>query len=239
MKKNASKPIQKARFIPGVDYIIMPDKEAIQVVRAAEIPPEAIGGFHTLCADVGEIPGHPLSGFRAGDILPQSLWSSFHRPSCPDPRGFVYDPTFDVWIGIYLAMKDSKLLNLNYEDFLKWGNDHGTRLLTHEEFSSAANGSNEMTNIKGNSRPATSGAHVDQLGRRMISNIGCEDCCGALWQYLSTPHPVNPDWALVAGGYWSSGTHCGSRYRNAVYARGYSYSRIGARFASEPLHKRS
>ncbi|UNF41144.1 hypothetical protein MNL09_03155 [Bartonella krasnovii] len=29
-----------------------------------------IGGFHALCADVGTISGHPLSGYRAGIYYP-------------------------------------------------------------------------------------------------------------------------------------------------------------------------
>lgn len=48
-----------------------------------------IGGFHTLCVDAGEIDGHPLSGFSAGDILPASVWCLNHRPYC-EPAGMVY-----------------------------------------------------------------------------------------------------------------------------------------------------
>ena len=38
-----------------------------------------IGGFHCLCADVGTIANHPLSGYLAGDILPLSVWDLLHR----------------------------------------------------------------------------------------------------------------------------------------------------------------
>ncbi len=41
---------------------------------------QKIGGFHTLCADVGTISGHPLSGYQAGDILPNSVLCLNHRP---------------------------------------------------------------------------------------------------------------------------------------------------------------
>lgn len=41
-----------------------------------------IGGFHTLCTDVGTIASHPLSGFTAGAILPASFWDLSHRPTC-------------------------------------------------------------------------------------------------------------------------------------------------------------
>lgn len=48
---------------------------------------EKIGGFHTLCADVGTIEDHLLSGYQAGDILPYSVWSLNHRPRC-SPEGW-------------------------------------------------------------------------------------------------------------------------------------------------------
>jgi len=40
-----------------------------------------IGGFHCLCVAVGTISGHALSGWTAGDILPQSIWDLDHRSS--------------------------------------------------------------------------------------------------------------------------------------------------------------
>lgn len=225
-----------AGLLPGQDYLILKD---LTIVPFAEsLQAGAIGGFHTLCADVGDIPGHPLSGFLAGDIVLQSLWNGHHRPACGDPRGFVYDPATDLWVNIYLAHDAKGLLNLSFDKFVSYGQERGCRLLTDAEFASAAAGSNEMTNISDSCRPNKSGGHVDQLGRRMVSNIGCEDCCGVLWQYISTPHPVEAEWALVAGGNWYDGTVCGSRSLGAASSRWVASSYIGARFASEPLHKR-
>jgi hypothetical protein len=43
------------------------------------------------------------------------------------------------------------------------------------------------------------------------------------------------DVKLLAGGSWSFGTNCGSRYRNANNYRWNTNSNIGARFASEPV----
>ena len=70
-----------------------------------------IGGFHTLCANVGSgltyaegadlTKPHPLSGYVANDILPQSVWCVNHRPYC-EPEGMVYIPTLDFWCDIYL-----------------------------------------------------------------------------------------------------------------------------------------
>jgi len=94
------------------------------------------------------------------------------------------------------------------------------------------------------------------LGRRMISNIGLEDCCGALFQWLSDQSYRNDDagyagaWGfyalpgnkgqlyrqgatgdvkLVAGGNWNYGTYCGSRFRSAINYRGNAYSNLGSR----------
>lgn len=94
------------------------------------------------------------------------------------------------------------------------------------------------------------------LGRRMISNAGCEDMCGVIWQWLAEQSYRNDDsaysgaWAyytlpgskgslykqggsgdvkLLAGGYWSAGTHCGSRSRFAYYSRWLTISSVGSR----------
>ena len=60
-----------------------------------------IGGFHTLCVDAGSNSGHPLSSFKAGDILPKSVWTITHRPKS-NPNGMVYIDPLDFWCDIYL-----------------------------------------------------------------------------------------------------------------------------------------
>ena len=152
-----------------------------------------IGGFHCLCVDAGVIAGHPLSGYLAGDLLPASIWDLQHRPTS-NPEGMVYDPMTDMWVDIYLVsgtggasgsvygatISDSR----NWMDFVDDLGAIGKRLLTDAEFQTAAAGSNEKTNIAGSADPVTTGGHVDTAGRRMLSHIGCEDMCGAMWQWL-------------------------------------------------------
>ena len=210
-----------------------------------------IGGFHTLCADVGDIPGHPLSGLLAGDILPLSVWDVQHQAACSQNNdGMVYDPLKDLWVDIYLASGtgettksayNGKISNSRkYEDFESDSKVVGKRLMTHEEFSSIAEGSNELSRIDGRKFPGKTGGHIDQVGRRMISNIGCEDCCGVLWQWLSTPDLDSPDeWRLIAGGAWGHAAYAGSRCRNAHNVRWATHTSLGARFASEPLNRRT
>ncbi|MFA7175253.1 MAG: hypothetical protein WC340_17905, partial [Kiritimatiellia bacterium] len=60
-----------------------------------------IGGFHTLCADVGDISGHPLSGYVVGDVLPASVWCLNHRPEC-SPEGMVWSEKAKIWVDIYM-----------------------------------------------------------------------------------------------------------------------------------------
>ena len=137
----------------------------------------------------------------------------------------------------------------------------GKRLMWDWEFKVFAEGSNEETNISGSASPGTTGGHVDTAGRRMLSNIGCEDCCGVVWQWLLDQSYQNDatyssTWAyydlpgakgslyrqgatgdvkLRAGGEWSSGSYCGSRARAASYSRWSASSNIGGRGCAEHL----
>ncbi|MEN6421288.1 MAG: hypothetical protein ABFD76_05015 [Smithella sp.] len=251
MEKKLSKALVPKNFIPGKDYyiyvsksenILSPERKSSSDIRKSGLT--LIGGFHTLCADVGGIPGHPLSGYCAGDILPNSVWNLRHRARCLNNDGMVYSPLDNIWVDIYLPSdtgeKTASVFHGNitnnrlYADFAADAKKKKKRLLTHEEFINAANGSNEMTNIKGSTFPGTTGGHVDTCGRRMISGIGCEDMCGVIWQWLSTPDPSNDDLPLLAGGNWSHGAFCGSRFRGAR-SRWAASTYIGARFASEPM----
>ena len=156
-----------------------------------------IGGFHCECADVGTISNHPLSGYVAGDILPASVWDLHHRPISA-PEGMVF--TGRIWVDIYLPSWDGSKLVSEYNNVICDGAGAypltGTgfaetfakinkRLLSYDEMSAVAKGSEEGVNIKNSADPNTTGGHVSTKGRRMISDIGCEDCTGVLWQWLS------------------------------------------------------
>ena len=232
-----------------------------------------LGGFHTLCAAVGTISGHTLTGYAEKEILPQSIWDLKHRARNQNNAGMVYDPKSRIWVDIYLASgTGASTLSVNggtisdtrnWMDFVDDGGAVGKRLLTDSEFQMIAAGSPEEVNIWNYSDPVTTGGHsayglltidvapapaewapgaeltggssgkkatvVAKLSGttyiikninvanftdgevisdgtnsrdcgagfptlaayagnpsgRMISNIGCEDCCGALWQWLA------------------------------------------------------
>lgn len=156
-----------------------------------------IGGFHCLCANVGVIAGHQLSGYVAGDILPASPWTLEHRP-VSEPEGMVYHAGTGKWYDIYLASWNGAKLVSAYnqatadggsekkfhgELFVEEFGKVGKTLLWRDEFQTVAKGSNEGTAITGAKDAVTAGGHVDTANRRMISNLGLEDCCGFLWQW--------------------------------------------------------
>ena len=149
-------------------------------------------------------------------------------------------------------------------DFVDDGAAVKKRMLRDYEFQIAAAGSNEETNIAGSADPGTTGGHSDTASRRMISNYFLEDCCGALWQWLdeqSTRWDFTTAWnwydlpgskgslyngagtagtgdvKLIAGGFWSNGSICGSRARGANLYRWNTNANIGCRFAARSLTK--
>jgi len=155
-----------------------------------------IAGFHCLCTAVGTISGHTLTGYAQGDILPRSVWDRFNRPVSA-PEGMVKDYS-GLWVDIYLnSLSGGDLASVNGGTIIDgatnpdyhWFNfaerlaEIGKKLPFQSEFMSAAEGSNNETNISGSSDPGTAGGHSDTAGRRMISNIGCEDMAGAYWQW--------------------------------------------------------
>ncbi len=189
-----------------------------------------IGGFHCLCANAGTISGHSLTGFAAGDILPASIWDLKWRPRSLSPAGMVFDEKSRIWVDIYLASGTGASTasafgatisdNRNWMDFVDDGGAVGKRLLTDHEFQLAAAGSNEETNIAGSADPVTTGGHSDTASRRMISNIGCEDMCGAMWQWLlDQSFRCDPDGTSQAATKTLTITHAASPGGNPVYLK--------------------
>lgn len=152
-----------------------------------------IGGFHCLCVAAGVIAGHALTGYLAGDILPASIWDLKHRPKS-NPEGMVWSDAAQVWVDIYLVSGTGTSTasvyggtisdNRNWMDFVDDTGAVKKRLMSDTEFQLIAAGSNEETNIASSADPVTTGGHVDTTARRMISSVGCEDCCGAMHQWL-------------------------------------------------------
>jgi len=224
-----------------------------------------VGGFHCLCLSVGTISGHSLTDFVTGDILPASIWDLNWRPVCR-PGEMVYSAAADVWVDIYLqsgtALTTASVFGATItdtRDYWSHGDDLaavGKRMLLDMEFSQIAYGSPEATSIMGSADPGTTGGHVNTASRRIISDIGCEDCTGVMHQWIDGGHVYRNDdasyaggWSwkaagsrgqqytqgangavgLLAGGNWDSGLRCGSRCRYASNTRSVTSSSNGSR----------
>ncbi len=188
-----------------------------------------IGGFHCLCVAVGTIATHPLTDFLAGDILPESIWDLSFRPVC-SPEGMAYDLKSGIWVDLYLqsgvAGAATSVNGATIADTRTWldvVDDMGAvgkRLLTDTEFQLAATGSNEKTNITGSVDPVTTGGHVDTAGRRMISNIGLEDACGVMWQWLQDQtYRYDPDGSMNDATVGATVYHAAAPGGNQVYLK--------------------
>lgn len=230
-----------------------------------------IGGFHCLCANVGTINGHKLSGYVAGNILPASCWDLVHRPRC-SPEGMVYCDLVDYWVDIYLASWDGNKLVSKYNGVCADGTStkkwHGElfvdefakllkRPVPRRVFQTIMKGSNESTAIKGASDANTTGGHLDTAGRRMISNYGCEDGCGFMWQWAyeigfaggsgwgDSVYDSSVDSSYMGatygglyrvglGGVWNNGSSCGSRSVDCSNGSAHVDARYGGRGSCEP-----
>lgn len=205
---------------------------------------------------------HPLSGFSAGDILPESVFCLTFHPESLVEDAMVYDKDTDRMIDVYLQSGKGHSTRSAYgatHTVSRQQPNHasdmrmvGKKLLSDAEFTSAAIGSNEATNISGSSDKTTVGGHSDTNGRRMISAIGCEEMCGYLWQWLD--QAVDTDqtngwvadydghgsfgqeyWARympIAGGAWGTGAPCGSRPRTSRNLGSAVNANVGGRGSS-------
>jgi hypothetical protein len=229
-----------------------------------------VGGFHCLCVAVGTISGHTLTGYLAGDVLPLSVWDLKFRAESGN-EGMVYASGISAWVDIYLisgtGVSTASVNGATISDtrsqyaFVDDCALVNKRLLFDHEFTYIATGSNEATNITASADPVTTTGHSDTAGRRMISNIGCEDCAGALWQWLNdsltpvqgadyatgvafgwkdvtgTRGQVNSQgtygfYKLIAGGGWTFGAKCGSRARILSTWAWFANADIGSRALS-------
>jgi hypothetical protein len=281
--KRAGKQLYAYACVPvsGVVPVILCSAATTFPLGYAANTSRKIASFHCECVAVGTISSHWLTGYLAGDILPRSVMDLRHRPggfSGAFIPGMVWagNTDFDsyngpkIWVSIYLASgTGASTASANggtisdTRDWMDFVDDFaaiGCRMLDDGEFQAIAAGSNEETNITGSADPVTTSGHVDTAGRRMISNIGCEDCCGVMWQWLrdqSYKYTANTwDWynlpgskgslynqsgtagdadvKLLAGGYWGFGANCGSRCRAADSSRWYTNSAFGGRFVAGP-----
>lgn len=240
-----------------------------------------IGGFHCLCSAVGtpvwrnpatlKDETHWLSGYLAGDILPASIWDLSHRATSEN-EGMVYSSETGMWFDIYLSSWDGEKLvsvlggttadgasskKFHGEMFAECAAQVRKELISRDNFIVVAKGSNERTSIHGSADAGTTGGHVDTANRRMISNIGLEDCCGFLWQWCKQSGGANGSgswnnsvydsavdgnatygssygsyYRASVGGLWADSSSCGSRCVNVANVSAFVDAYGGGRLAS-------
>lgn len=181
------------------DFVVSAQSAVPLAIPSGAVPSVAnsrkIGGFHCVCVGVGVIGGHDLSGYLAGDVLPRSVWDLDFRPVC-SPGGMVFG-RHGQWVDIYLpSVGGGELVSVFGGGFVsgsggerfhgykfdQWFGRVGKRPIGSLEFVAASLGSNQGTIISPFALPAGAGGHVDTVGRRMVSGIGCEDMCGVVFQ---------------------------------------------------------
>jgi len=200
------------------------------------------------------------------------VWGRLNRPISA-VEGMVLSLD-GMWVDIYLPSVSTVLVSVyggtiadgetseafhNYK-FKQWFGEIGKKLIRQTEFVVASLGSNQGTHF--GSDPDTTGGHSDTAGRRMISNIGCEDMCGAMWQGSRDPggsvetsasmanaydsnddseirgQHYNAPYPAILGGEWDDGAQCGSRnsdwHRSPLFLSGSG----SGRGVSEPAGNR-
>ncbi|NSX92683.1 hypothetical protein [Agrobacterium tumefaciens] len=231
-------------LVPGRDYAVGINAMGDLFATVANDNPlngDFFAGFHFA-------PGGNSVERKGGDsvpaINPHSLWDIEYRPACPDPRGMVRVIAGNiVWVDIYLLGVDhavhgtsrfgvapatgNTLDLLDYKTAKSILENHGKRLLTYDEFRTAAHGVTERS--AANNRPRTTG-----LDAARTSRYGIMQATGNLWVW-GTDGDVDDPRPSLFGGSWFNGEGAGSRYALLDYWPESSNGRFGARGASDHL----
>jgi hypothetical protein len=195
-----------------------------------------IGGFHAMPGACVNLPSeHPYKDFEAGAIHFNSIWDLIDRPqSLPDGMAKISLTPSDglpaLWVDIYLAAGNGTLAtslfgatiadNIRWMDFVDYGGLQRKRMLTDSEFSIAATGSNEETNIAGSVDPGTVTFPLDTAGRSMISHYGIIGMCGAMQQWLQDyAFQFSPDGTTRAASATATIYYAAEPSGNAIYVK--------------------
>ena len=200
-----------------------------------------IGGFHTLCVDAGDITwhsNHPLSGYIAGDILPQSVWALYHRPYS-SPSGMIYIPSaIPFWRDIYdhsgtlaTSVSEYGATVTRNRDFYGHAQDmllSGKCLPNYQQAAISGYGCEPLKAILGKAEASITiaGGHLNESNHRIISIYGAEDCVGCTWKYtdqlgctggskwavspsVSNIYQYGAIYILLVGGHWAHSGYAG------------------------------
>jgi hypothetical protein len=277
--------LDNGSFVVGQDYGVFLNNTGAVTISITETMPYSrkIGGFHysvnrrTNAAlqpinTAGVVKGEGWEANIYNGILPRSVWTFLHRPKCK-PNGMVYLAN-GVWVDIYESSDDGAggllskhnvlpITGFSWYSFTEKMLVTGKRMLTYSEFVQAAMGSPPGTS-GGNENGWTSGSESQYTGfvERAVSSVGCRDCVGNAWEWLSDliasgsgvtgegvwqdPMPsqnAGQMWliennnfrALLAGGSYFNGSLIGARSAGVLYTPWSSASSFGVRGACASL----
>lgn len=213
----------------------------------------------------GSVRGSGWESNTRVDIIPNSVWTTKHRPKC-EPSGMVYLGNA-LWGDIYLSSDDgANGLQSVYggtpitgTEGLNWyiagerARRVGKRLPDYMEFTVAANGSPQGLDASNtNGWTATTNTARTTVGQiaNAVSALNICDLVGNVWKWLNElmhdPTATTGAWhdvfsgygqaymysatglhALIDGGSWNGGVHCGSRAVDCNNYPWYVNSHIG------------
>lgn len=228
-----------------------------------------IGGFHTLCVDAGNITwhaNHPLSGFVAGDILPQSVWTLYHRPYA-SPNNCIYIPCgIPFWRTIYdhagtlsttsFEYGGTVTRNRTFYGHMQDMMHAGYILPTYEQAAISAYGCEPLKAVMGKAEASvtTAGGHVNESNHRIVSIYGAEDGAGVTWKISTIGAIGGRDWAtdpsvgvhqygyvnvLMVGGNWDNSGNAGPFATSGYYSALAALSDVASFGVSYPLPRKS
>lgn len=186
-----------------------------------------IAGWHTMCRDVGTISwytNHPLSGWLAGDIIPTSVWTLFHRPYASPAAGVIYveNNGKPFWRTIYDHSGTLTGTNFEYGGTITrsrtfYGHMQdmqavGFSLPDYEQCAVSGIGCEALKAVSGKAESSiiTAGGHLNESNHRITSVVGAEDCCGCTWK-------ITKDLTCAGGSEWSTDASVSVHQYGAIY----------------------
>lgn len=160
-----------------------------------------LGGFH-----YGRVRNSTTATDVSEGIVPNSVWTMFHRPTC-DPTGMAYAGN-GLWSDIYIMSGSpvvskygaSPKVNVTWYDTGNLLRAAGKRMPSYSEWCMLANGSPEGQD--GNNtyaRSSTSNSSAGTTGdvKLAISSLNIVDCVGCVWEWVDELclDPTASSWA--------------------------------------------
>ncbi len=235
------------RHEAGSDYAVVLDEFGRTRLELADaINPLERGAFAGFHYALGSNASARAGGDSIPQINPHSFWDVGFRPSCKDPRGMVLVTLpggCRVWVDIYLlnsshadlgtsrsfeTIADGASLDvLDYATAAKIVAEHGKRLMTYEEFYTAAHGVKERSSAPRD--PKKTGLDAERTSR-----FGLMQATGNMWIWGTDGDP-DEQRPSIFGGSWVDGSDAGSRCADLGYWPENSGENIGVRAASDHL----